>query len=267
MDAGADERSSAPGGAPATYAEIVVGVDPPAKSGAKADECGVVVTRAPRAGSSTCSPICRARATRRAAGRRASSPPSAAFAANEMTAEINNGGEMVEAVLRQSDADLPVRNVTATRGKSLRAQPVAAAYERGIVFHRRVREARGPTLRADARYDSRAAGFSPDRADALVWAVADLLGLDGGAQGMMAFMPRGEGEWRILCRDERRAYPHAHLRPLARSARRRMRPAPSIGRHARRARAHLRRLELPRRRFVQRRAELAVEGDRRRIAR
>ena len=57
------------------------------------------------------------------------------FKANRVVAEINNGGEMVVEVLRQSDANLPVRKVTATRGKFLRAEPVAAAYERGIVFH------------------------------------------------------------------------------------------------------------------------------------
>ena len=79
------------------------------------------------------------------------------FNANRVVAEINNGGEMVGEVLRQSDPNLPVRTVTATRGKFLRAEPVAAAYERGIVFHRRrVREARGSALHADARISTRA---------------------------------------------------------------------------------------------------------------
>ena len=95
---------------------------------------------------------------------------------------------MVEAVLGQSDANLPVRNVTATRGKYLRAEPVAAAYEREIVFHLGAFEKLEDQLCAlTPDYNSRAAGFSPDRADALVWAVADLLGFDGGARGMMAF--------------------------------------------------------------------------------
>ena len=74
------------------------------------------------------------------------------FKANRVVAEINNGGEMVVEVLRQSDANLPVRTVTATRGKFLRAEPVAAAYERGIVHHLGAfAQARGPALRADAR--------------------------------------------------------------------------------------------------------------------
>ena len=57
------------------------------------------------------------------------------FKANRVVAEINNGGEMVAEVLRQSEPNLPVRTVTATRGKFLRAEPVAAAYERGVVLH------------------------------------------------------------------------------------------------------------------------------------
>ena len=97
---------------------------------------------APRARRSMCSPISPARARRRANGRRGSSRRIRRFAANRVVAEINNGGEMVAQVLRQSDANLPVRSVTATRGKFLRAEPVAAAYERGIgVSLRRVRQA------------------------------------------------------------------------------------------------------------------------------
>jgi phage terminase large subunit-like protein len=79
-------------------------------------------------------------------------------------------------VLRQNDPNLPVRNVTATRGKFLRAEPIAAAYERGAVFHLGAFEKLEDqlcTLTSD--FDSRTAGFSPDRADALVWAIADLI--------------------------------------------------------------------------------------------
>ena len=57
------------------------------------------------------------------------------FKANQVVAEINNGGDMVTEVLRQSEPNLPVRAVHATRGKFLRAEPIAAAYERGLVYH------------------------------------------------------------------------------------------------------------------------------------
>jgi phage terminase large subunit-like protein len=98
------------------------------------------------------------------------------FAANRVVAEINNGGEMVTQVLRQNDPNLPVRTVTATRGKFLRAEPIAAAYERGVVFHLGAFEKLEDQLCAlTSDFDARASGFSPDRADALVWAIADLI--------------------------------------------------------------------------------------------
>ena len=171
------ERQRLPSDRPAEeYAEIVVGVDPPARSGAKADECGMVVVGRTAGG------IIHVLADLTTQGETPgewSARVVAAyrrFAANRVVAEINNGGEMVAEVLRQNDPNLPVRNVTATRGKFLRAEPVAAAYERGLVFHLGVftkLEDQLCTLTPD--FDSRAAGYSPDRADALVWAVADLI--------------------------------------------------------------------------------------------
>ena len=184
-----------PGFALADYREIVVGVDPPAKSGANADECGIVVVGKTATGeiyvladltSQGETPGQWAARVARAFRR---------FKANRVVVEINNGGDMVVAVLRQSDPHLAVRAVTATRGKFLRAEPVAAAYERGIVFHLGGFGALEDQLCAlTPDFDARAAGFSPDRADALVWAVADLLGLDDGAKGMIDFYAgRGEG--------------------------------------------------------------------------
>ena len=84
---------------------------------------------------------------------------------------------------------MAVRAVTATRGKFLRAEPIAAAYERGLVFHAGVFNKLEDQLCAlTPDFDRRAAGFSPDRADALVWALADLLGLDrGNTGGMLEF--------------------------------------------------------------------------------
>ena len=114
------------------------------------------------------------------------------FKANRVVAEINNGGDMVVEVLRQSDPNLPVRKVTATRGKFLRAEPIAAAYERGIVFHLgdfSKLEDQLCTLTPD--FDSRASGFSPDRADALVWAIADLISTEApGPQALLDYYTR-----------------------------------------------------------------------------
>jgi phage terminase large subunit-like protein len=165
--------------APGEYAEIVVGVDPPATSGARADECGIVVASKAANGeiyvladlsSQGDSPA--GWATRVVAAYRS-------YRANRVVVEVNNGGEMVADVLRQSEANLPVRSVNATRGKFLRAEPIAAAYERGMVHHVGAFAKLEDQLCAlTPDFDARSAGYSPDRADALVWAIADLIHLD-----------------------------------------------------------------------------------------
>ena len=163
----------------AVYSEIVIGVDPPAKSGGGADECGIVVVG--RTAEGAIHVIADLTSQGETPGQWAARVGAAyrRFKANRVVAEINNGGEMVVEVLRQSDANLPVRTVTATRGKFLRAEPVATAYERGIVHHLGdfpKLEDQLCSLTPD--FDARAAGFSPDRADALVWAIADLIARD-----------------------------------------------------------------------------------------
>ena len=95
-----------------------------------------------------------------------------------IVAETNQGGEMVKAVLAQVDANVPVRMVHATRGKWLRAEPVAALYAQGRVLH-----AAGLTALEDEMcafgVDGMSGGHSPDRVDALVWAVTELMLRDG----------------------------------------------------------------------------------------
>jgi phage terminase large subunit-like protein len=94
--------------------------------------------------------------------------------ADRVVAEVNNGGDLVERVLRQVDRDLPYRAVRATRGKAVRAEPVAALYEQGRVHHVGTFDALEDQL---CTWTPDAPG-SPDRMDALVWACTDLL--DGG---------------------------------------------------------------------------------------
>ena len=86
-------------------------------------------------GASMCWPTSPARATRRAHGRRASAPPIAAFRPTGSSPRSTMAARWSPKCLRQAEPNLPVRTVTATRGKFLRAEPVAAAYERGVVFH------------------------------------------------------------------------------------------------------------------------------------
>ncbi len=91
-----------------------------------------------------------------------------------MVAEVNQGGEMVTAVLRTVDPAVPVKEVRASRGKWLRAEPVAALYAQGRVVHAR----HFPELEdemCDFGPDGLSGGRSPDRVDALVWAITELL--------------------------------------------------------------------------------------------
>jgi predicted phage terminase large subunit-like protein len=95
--------------------------------------------------------------------------------ADRIVAEANFGGAMVESVIRTADRNANVRMVTASRGKSIRAEPVAALYEQGRVSH-----AHGLDMLEDQMMQMTPGGFvgqgSPDRLDALVWAMTDLMG-------------------------------------------------------------------------------------------
>jgi phage terminase large subunit-like protein len=80
---------------------------------------------------------------------------------------------MVRAVIREADASVPVIAVRATRGKWLRAEPVAALYEQGRVKHAGVFPALEDEM-CDFGLDGLSSGRSPDRLDAMVWAVSQL---------------------------------------------------------------------------------------------
>jgi phage terminase large subunit-like protein len=96
------------------------------------------------------------------------------FAADRVVAERNFGGAMVEAVLRTAAENLPVTLVTASRGKTVRAEPVAALYEQSKVSHVGAFD-----KLEDQMVEITSAGFagegSPDRVDALVWALTELM--------------------------------------------------------------------------------------------
>jgi phage terminase large subunit-like protein len=95
------------------------------------------------------------------------------LAADCLVVEVNQGGDLVRAVIREVDRSVPVAPVRATRGKWLRAEPVAQLFEQG-----RVRLVGAfPELEdemCDFGVDGLSSGRSPDRVDALVWAVTAL---------------------------------------------------------------------------------------------
>lgn len=90
---------------------------------------------------------------------------------DRIIAERNNGGDMVEATIRTVDPSVPIRLVWASRGKRTRAEPVAALYEQGRVHH----VGAFPDLESQMTGWVPDIGVSPDRVDATVWAVTDLL--------------------------------------------------------------------------------------------
>lgn len=92
--------------------------------------------------------------------------------ADRVVAEVNNGGDFVESVLRTVDETLSYKEVRATRGKQVRAEPVAALYEQGRVHHKQ--EFDDLELQMTT-WDPATDKQSPDRVDALVWALTELM--------------------------------------------------------------------------------------------
>lgn len=165
---------------------IVVAIDPNASSAEDANECGIVCVglgiddhayvlddisgvMAPNEWATEAIALLR---TRRG---------------DRIIAETNNGGEMVENTLRMIDPNVPFGAVWASRGKFTRAEPVSALYEQGRVHHV------GPFPRLEDQmcaftvdFDRREMGYSPDRVDALVWALTELM-IEGQGQRRLLF--------------------------------------------------------------------------------
>jgi phage terminase large subunit-like protein len=152
---------------------IVVAVDPPASSSRRADSCGIVAAGITEAG------ICYVIADDSVSSVTPNAWATKAIAlwhrlqADALVAEVNQGGDMVRTVINEVDASVPVIPVRATRGKWLRAEPVATLYEQGRVKHAGVFAALEDEM-CDFGVNGLSTGNSPDRVDALVWAIASL---------------------------------------------------------------------------------------------
>jgi phage terminase large subunit-like protein len=96
--------------------------------------------------------------------------------ADRIVAEINNGGEMVESTLRMQDPTVPCMTVHATRGKVLRAEPISLLYEKNMVHHvGGLAQLEDQQCAFTSDFDRKTSGYSPDRMDALVWALTELM--------------------------------------------------------------------------------------------
>ncbi len=153
---------------------IVIGVDPPASAGG--DACGIVVCALGADGIARVLADCSVEKASPEKWARAVASAAAAWSADRVVAEANQGGAMVASVLRAADVNLPLRLVHASQGKSARAEPIAALYESGKVKHAGMFAALEDQLCgliAGGGYEG--PGRSPDRADALVWALTELM--------------------------------------------------------------------------------------------
>ncbi|HET9638350.1 MAG TPA: terminase family protein [Allosphingosinicella sp.] len=156
------------------YRRVVIGVDPPAS--AEGDACGIVVAALGADGIGYVVADLSVAGLSPEGWAQKVAAAAEAWGAHRVVAEKNNGGEMVGAVLRGADVGLPVTLVHAADGKSARAEPVAVLFESGKAkfagrFPELEEELTGLTY--GGLYQG--PGRSPDRADAMVWALTELL--------------------------------------------------------------------------------------------
>jgi len=164
---------------PERFSRVVVAVDPSVAGKEGSDDCGIVVVGAVTEGPPQ---EWRAWVLEDATVSGASSKTWAEaavaamkrHAADRMVAEVNQGGALVEDVVRQVDPMIAFRKVSASQGKAARAEPVAALYEQGRVHHLRGLGALEDQMCRMARSGYTGKG-SPDRVDALVWALTELM--------------------------------------------------------------------------------------------
>lgn len=150
---------------------IVIAVDPPASHGRKANACGIICAGL---GIDGVAYVLDDHSLERAKPMQWAERVVALYHAryaSRVVAEVNQGGAMVEQILREVDPTLSFRAVHATRAKRARAEPVAALYEQGRVRH----AGAFPELEDEMCSAIGEGAKSPDRLDALVWAVSELL--------------------------------------------------------------------------------------------
>jgi predicted phage terminase large subunit-like protein len=156
----------------ANLERIVIGVDPSVTNTASSDECGIIVVGRNQEGIAFVLDDLSLKA-----------PPTGwaktvieayhSYRADRVVAEVNMGGDLVQTLLRTLDPTISYKAVRAHHGKHVRAEPIAALYEQGKVFHTRyfhVLETQMCSFSPGNRTIK-----SPDRMDALVWALTELM--------------------------------------------------------------------------------------------
>lgn len=156
-----------------SFQRIIVAVDPPASSGKKADACGIIVAGAYDNGHKAS--ILADLTTQGQNPTEWAKIIAAAyenFGADCIIAEANQGGEMVREIIKLAAPDAPVRLVHASKAKRVRAEPVALLYAQGRISHgAHFRELEDEMC----QFGGKGITHSPDRLDAMVWAISHLL--------------------------------------------------------------------------------------------
>ena len=170
---------------------IVVAIDPAATANADSDETGIVVAGVDDHGHGY---VLEDRSMKGSPAEWASAAVTAhhVHKADRIVAEANQGGDMITHTLRTVDASAPVKLVHASRGKRTRAEPVAALYEQGRVHH----AGTFPELE-DQLCTWTPDGPSPDRLDALVWALTELMVGSREPQAVVPFQATRRSPWSV----------------------------------------------------------------------
>jgi len=155
---------------------VVVAIDPAVTSGEEADETGLVVVGEGPDGHGYVLADLTMRGTPDAC-MRAAVRAYHTYEADSIVAEVNNGGDYIRSLLRAVDPLVPYKSVRASRGKRVRAEPVSSLYEQRRMHH----VGCFPQLEDQMCAWVPDSPFSPDRVDALVWAVTELRGLSQGS--------------------------------------------------------------------------------------
>ncbi|HKW48288.1 MAG TPA: terminase family protein [Gemmatimonadaceae bacterium] len=171
---------------PATFVRIVVAIDPAVTAHEESNETGIIVCAKDEAGLGW--------VLRDVSGRYTTDQWAAKaiemyhhYHADRVVAEVNNGGDLVETVLRSKNADISYKSVNAARGKLTRAEPISALYERRMVRHygefpelEDQMTTYAPDQIPTAEQKRKEKSISPDRMDAMVWGLSELMLRKGG---------------------------------------------------------------------------------------
>jgi phage terminase large subunit-like protein len=181
---------------PLPFRRIVIGVDPPVSTGESADECGIIVAGLGQDGHAYVLADNSSRGEHPNAWARRVLKAYALWQADRIIVEVNQGGAMVRNTLEQANKQfmnlpvLTIRETHAYKGKVLRAEPVSTLYEQGRVHHvGNFGQLEDQMTNFTIDFDPKTAGYSPDRLDALVYAINDLV--------VQAGMPGGIGRMRM----------------------------------------------------------------------